>query len=144
MSRPPLEVADLIRSAGAALYVSIEFRKVCSRRKASRRVGRRRATTRRNWTTLPVKESSGPICGVCIVSHAWFYQLNPASWSEIEKYASALCMDDSHFWAKKRSACFATLMRLENVIRLRDISVQKLDPRGWAVLKNVKTQRSLL
>lgn len=41
-------------------------------------------------------------------------------------------------------ACFATLMRLENVIRLRDISVQKLDPRGWVTLKNVKTQRSLL
>jgi len=98
----------------------------------------------KNGDLLILKESSGPICGVCVISHAWYYHLNPASWSEIEKYASALCMDDSHFWVKKRSACFATLMRLENVIRLRDISVQKLDPRGWVVLKNVKTQRSLL
>ena len=97
-----------------------------------------------NGDLLILKESSGPICGVCVISHAWFYDLNPASWSDIQKFASALCMDDSHFWVKKRSACFATLMRLENVTRLRDISVQKVDPRGWVVLKNVKTQRSLL
>ena len=97
-----------------------------------------------NGDLLILKESSGPICGVCVVSHAWYYQLNPASWSDIEKYASALCMDDSAFWEKKRAACFATLMRLENVTRVPDIPVQKLDPRGWVVLKDVKRQRSLL
>lgn len=98
----------------------------------------------KNGDLLILKESGGPICGVCMVSHAWYYHLNPATWSEIEKYASALCMDDSHFWQKKRSASFATLMRLENVTRLREIPIHKVDPRGWVVLKNVKGQRSLL
>jgi hypothetical protein len=98
----------------------------------------------KNGDLLILKESGGPICGVCVVSHAWFYHLDPASWSDIEKYASALCMDDSTFWERKRSASFATLMRLEKVIRIPDIPVQKIDPRGWVVLKNVKNQRSLL
>jgi hypothetical protein len=97
-----------------------------------------------NGDLLILKESGGPICGACVVSHAWFYHLTSASWSDIEKYASALCMDDSAFWVRKRSATFATLMRLENVVRVADISVQKIDPRAWVVLKGVKAQRSLL
>jgi hypothetical protein len=97
-----------------------------------------------NGDLLILKESGGPICGVCVVSHAWYYHLNPASWSDIEKFSSALCMDDTLFWEKKRSASFATLMRLESVTRLHDISVQKVDPRAWVVLKSVKTQRPLL
>jgi hypothetical protein len=93
---------------------------------------------------LILKQSSGPICGVCRVSHAWYYRLDPTSWSEIERYASALCMDDSAFWAKKREASFATLIRIEDVIRIPEIPINKVDPRSWVVLKDVKRQRSLI
>ncbi len=98
----------------------------------------------RKGDLLVLKQSSGPICGVCRVSHAWYYRLDPTTWSEIERYASALCMDDSAFWAKKREASFATLIRLEDVIRIPEIAINKVDPRGWVVLKDVKRQRSLI
>jgi hypothetical protein len=96
----------------------------------------------KNGDLLILKQSSGPICGVCTVSHAWYYRLDPTSWSDIERYAAALCMDDSAFWAKKRAASFATLLQMENVIRIPDIPIRKVDPRGWVVLKDVKQQRS--
>jgi hypothetical protein len=98
----------------------------------------------RKGDLLVLKQSSGPICGVCRVSHAWYYRLDPTTWSDIERYASALCMDDSAFWTKKREASFATLIRLEDVIRIPEIAVNKVDPRGWVVLKDVKRQASLI
>jgi hypothetical protein len=98
----------------------------------------------RKGDLLVLKQSSGPICGVCRVSHAWYYRLDPTTWCEIERYASALCMDDSVFWAKKREASFATLIHLEDVIRIPEIAINKVDPRSWVVLKDVKRQRSLI
>jgi hypothetical protein len=98
----------------------------------------------RNGDLLVLKKSSGPICGVCRVSNVWYYRLDPSSWAEIEQHASALCMDESPFWAKKRKASFATLMRLEKVIPISDIPIDKGDPRGWVVLKNAKRQASLI
>ena len=91
-----------------------------------------------------LKKSSGPICGLCEVSNVWYYRLDPSSWAEIEEHASALCMDDSPFWIKKRNASFATLMRLQNVFPIPDISIDKVDPRSWVVLKNTKRQTSFI
>jgi hypothetical protein len=98
----------------------------------------------RKGDLVVLKQSSGPICGVCRVSHAWYYHLDPTSWSEIEQFATALCMDDSEFWAKKRGASFATLIRIEDVVRIPEFSISKIDPRGWVVLKDVQRQRTLI
>lgn len=81
-----------------------------------------------------LKQSSGPVVGMCKVADAWFYHLDPDSWSEIERYASALCMDDSSFWKEKRGASYASLMRIEDTVRIPHIEIEKLDPRGWVVL----------
>jgi hypothetical protein len=81
-----------------------------------------------------LKRSSGPIVGMCKVADAWFYHLDPDSWSEIERYASALCMDDSSFWKEKRGASYASLMRIESTVKLPHFEIEKLDPRGWVVL----------
>ena len=82
-----------------------------------------------------LKRSSGPVCGVCTVGAVWFYELDPASWSEIEKYAQALCIDSSEFWEAKRQASFATLMLIENVQALPCFHIPKVDPRGWVVVR---------
>lgn len=91
-----------------------------------------------------LKKSSGPICGICSVSNVWYYRLDPSTWAEIEQHAAALCMDDSPFWSKKRNASFATLMRLENVVSISELPVDKVDPRSWVVLKDSKRQASLI
>ena len=81
-----------------------------------------------------LKRSGGPIVGMCRVADAWFYHLDPDTWSEIEQYASALCMDDSSFWKEKRGASYASLMRIESTVRIPHFEIEKLDPRGWVVL----------
>jgi hypothetical protein len=91
-----------------------------------------------------LKKSSGPICGICRVSNVWYYRLDPSSWADIEQHAAALCMDESAFWAKKRNASFATLMRLEDVVPISDLPIDKVDPRGWVVLKDSNRQWSLI
>lgn len=84
---------------------------------------------------LLLKRSSGPICGICLISSVWFYRLNPNSWREIEGFAAALCMDESPFWQKRKASSFATLMRIENATKIPDIFIDKGDPRSWVVLR---------
>ncbi len=82
-----------------------------------------------------LKRSSGPVEGLCRVADAWFYQLDPNTWPEIERYASSLCIDDSPFWKQKRGASYASLMRIEEIVRIPSFDIDKLDPRGWVVLR---------
>jgi len=84
---------------------------------------------------LVLKKSSGPVCGICRIKNAWFYRLDPNTWREIESFASALCMDNSEFWQKKRGASFATLMQVDSVHRITEFDIDKLDPRSWVVLR---------
>jgi len=98
----------------------------------------------RKGDLIVLKKSSGPICGVCKVSSVWYYRLDPSSWAEIEQHAVALCMDHSPFWAKKRNASFATLMRIEEVVPISDLLIDKVDPRSWVVLKDSNRQSSLI
>jgi len=87
---------------------------------------------------IVLKKSSGPVCGVCRVAHVWFYRLDPNTWSEIERYTEKLCMDDSAFWEKKKAASFATLIQVEDVHRIEEFDIDKLDPRSWVIVR--KTQ----
>jgi hypothetical protein len=85
---------------------------------------------------LILKRSSGPVEGICRVSDAWFYRLKTDTWDEIERFSKALCMDDSPFWHGKRTAMYATLMRISGVVPVPHLSVAKLDPRGWVTLRD--------
>jgi hypothetical protein len=85
---------------------------------------------------LLLKRSGGPVCGMCLISEVWFYRLDPNSWREIEGFAASLCMDKSPFWEQKRKAAsFATLMRIEDATATPEISIDKIDPRSWVVLR---------
>lgn len=84
---------------------------------------------------LIVKKAGGPVCGICKVANVWFYRLNPRTWPEIERHAEALCMDGSSFWEKKKAASFATLMQVEDVLRVEEFAIYKEDPRSWVVIR---------
>lgn len=85
---------------------------------------------------IVLKRSSGPVQAVCRVSNVWFYRLMPETWPDIERFAKALCMDDSPFWQEKRAASYATLMEIDGLIRLPDLNIEKIDPRGWVILRD--------
>lgn len=91
-----------------------------------------------------LKRSSGPILGICQVAYPWFYQLDPDSWTSIQKdFAEALCAQDPEFWKQRESASYATLIRIQRVKSIAPIKYAKRDRRGWVVLQDSAKQLKL-
>jgi ASC-1-like (ASCH) protein len=84
-----------------------------------------------------LKQSSGPIRGLCTVSDVWFYNLAPNSWKKLRsEFAEALCAQDPDFWKARQNASYATLMRLSFVRSIDPVAFPKQDRRGWVVLRS--------
>jgi len=91
-----------------------------------------------------LKKTGGPIVGLCRVSHVWNFKLEPKTWSEIRNdFADALCAQDPSFWDQRKEASYATLMRVDNVLTIPPIKIDKRDRRGWVVLKKYEEQTGL-
>lgn len=91
-----------------------------------------------------LKRVSGPILGICQVTDAWFYRLDTASWKEIrEEFSRALCAQDPLFWETRKSASYATLMRIARVRPIEPIDCGKRDRRGWVVIQSLQNQSQL-
>lgn len=108
---------------------------------------RRRAPYQRvqRGDVVLLKRSSGPIVGLCQITDAWFYQLDPGSWETMRKaFTEALCAQDPAFWETRRHASFATLMRLQHVRSIAPMTCAKRDRRGWVILQQPCSQMSLL
>jgi dephospho-CoA kinase len=83
-----------------------------------------------------LKQSGGPVVGICEVGAAWFYQLEPESWSTIRlEFTRALCAEDPEFWKSRQGAAYATLMYVSRVKKISPIIWPKSDRRGWVVLQ---------
>jgi hypothetical protein len=84
---------------------------------------------------LLLKSQSGPVTGVASVAHVDSYVLDPASWASIrERFSAALCAEDDEFWADRRDARYATLMRLAGAVPIEPLELKKRDRRPWVVL----------
>jgi hypothetical protein len=92
---------------------------------------------------LFLKSAGGPIVGVCLVDHVWFYDLDPTSWKDVKRYASALCAHDPTFWSSRERANFATLMRVTRPTMISAVDCDKRDRRGWVVLDRADSQCNL-
>ena len=93
---------------------------------------------------LLLKQTAGPIVGLCQIAHVWFYQLDPHSWQTIRtSFAQALCAQDPEFWTDRAHASFATLMHIRDVQAIPPITYQKRDRRGWVVLRPATEQLEL-
>ncbi len=93
---------------------------------------------------LLLKKSGGPIAGICQVTQVWSYHLNPQSWSEIRtRFVDQLCIKNPMFWAAKKRAVYATLMRIANVMPTPAIAYDKRDRRGWIVVASREQQGRL-
>ena len=83
-----------------------------------------------------LKQSSGPILGLSLVSQVWFYNLDTESLKQLRKdFTDALCAQDPSFWRQREQASFATLMRLTSVRAVSPVAFPKRDQRGWVVLR---------
>lgn len=112
----------------------LEGRKTVESRFSSKRIAPFNSVNKGDVVLL--KRSSGPIVGICQLQNCWFYQLDPRTWSEIRaQYTKALCAQDPSFWETRRSAAYATLMRIGNVHELPAIEHRQRNRRGWIVLQ---------
>lgn len=85
---------------------------------------------------LLLKASGGPVVGLCLVGHVWFYQLDPASWRDIRStFTDELCAQDPEFWRAREHTSFATLMEVEQAACITPVFWKKRDRRGWVVLQ---------
>jgi hypothetical protein len=84
---------------------------------------------------LVLKSQSGPVTGVALIAHVDSYVLDPTAWAAIkDRFGEALCIDDDRFWAERRDARYATLMRLASVVPVEPLLLEKTDRRPWVVL----------
>lgn len=84
-----------------------------------------------------LKESGGPVVGVCEIGAAWFYKLDQDSWKTIRhEFSRALCAEDPSFWRNRKSAEFATLMYVARAKRIPPVDWPKRDRRGWVVVRS--------
>ncbi len=91
-----------------------------------------------------LKQTGGPICGMCTIRQVWYYRIDVKSWREIRgRFTQALCAEDPAFWEARRKAEYATLMRIDNATRLPPIRIKKNDRRGWVVLAPRSEQTAL-
>ncbi len=91
-----------------------------------------------------LKRSGGPILGLCEVGDVWFYRLDPKTWADIRrKFNYSLCVQDSSFWASRKHASFATLIRVQNIRAIKPMACTKQDRRGWVILKNRTKHRRI-
>ena len=94
--------------------------------------------------TILLKEPGGPVIGLCEVADAWFYRLSSKSWKLIEnEFFREICVDDPQFWRERRSATYATLIRVIRARRIIPTRFQKRDRRSWVVLIPFHAQRNL-
>lgn len=93
---------------------------------------------------LLLKQSSGPIVGVCMVDRVWSYELDPSTFDEIrDTFAETLCAEDPDFWNTRQGAQYATLMRVSHATAIEPIACEKRDRRGWVILGSTLRQEEL-
>lgn len=88
-----------------------------------------------NGDVLFLKESSGPILAIALVSKPQFFgPLRPGeAESIIQEHSSGLALDDS-FKQTKQESRYVTLVHLGDVLPIKPISLTKTDRRPWIVL----------
>jgi hypothetical protein len=90
---------------------------------------------------LFIKKSGGLILGVCEIDEVLYFQLDKKSFRNLkENYSKLLCIEDPLFWEIKKNASYATLMKLNSVIKINPIEYAKKDRRGWVLIKNSSKQ----
>lgn len=96
---------------------------------------------------LLMKEASGPVVAAATAKEVrYFAALSDEVRKELRvRFGPELRDDVPGFWEQRRTARFATLIRLESVTRLTSpIRCPKRDRRGWVVLRQRPTQLSLM
>ena len=82
-----------------------------------------------------IKKSSGKVIAYFTLKEVLFLDLDTISIDEIKaKYGNELCVDDQ-FWENKKDSKYATLIKIDKVIKLNSFPINKKGMQTWIVLK---------
>lgn len=82
-----------------------------------------------------LKESGGPVAGICKINYASFHILQNGELEFIRKnFSEVICATGAEFWEERKSKSYATLMMIDEVLPLEPFNYIKKDRRGWAEL----------
>jgi hypothetical protein len=88
----------------------------------------------RGGDVVLLKRPGGPVTGIVMVESAWFFDLAFEPLERIRnRHAEAIGADDT-FWASKRFARYATLIKLAEPSEIEPFFCAKRDRRGWVPL----------
>lgn len=81
-----------------------------------------------------IKKSSGNILGFFTIKDVLFFNLNITSIDEIKlKYSKQLCVNET-FWINKKNSNYATLIIIDNLIKLKPFHINKKGMQSWIKL----------
>lgn len=81
-----------------------------------------------------VKKSSGNVVAYFTIKEVIFYNLSITPISEIKaKYNEQLCVDEN-FWISKKSSNYATLIIIDNLVKLNPFHINKKGMQTWIKL----------
>lgn len=79
-----------------------------------------------------LKKSGGPVVGLAVAGEPSFYSLDPSVLEDLRnRFRTELYAEDEGFWTERAGKRYATLIRLEEAVETRHLSVDKRDRRGW-------------
>jgi hypothetical protein len=79
-----------------------------------------------------LKRSGGPVIGLALVKSAEFYRLSPAVLAEIRaRFAYQLFALDDEFWERRAGKQYATIIELDDPLRIDPLPIAKRDRQGW-------------
>jgi hypothetical protein len=90
----------------------------------------------RDGDVILIKRVAGPICGLTLAKHAWFYELLHEPLEQIRnRFGEMICADET-FWDARRNACYATVIELAETVAIDAFPCNKRDRRGWVALRS--------
>ena len=81
---------------------------------------------------IMLKRSGGPVVGLALAGAASYYELTPDVLGDLrDRFAAQLYAEDDDFWAARADKRFASLIEIDDTVKIDTMSVDKRDRRGW-------------
>jgi ASC-1-like (ASCH) protein len=82
--------------------------------------------------TILLKRSGGPVVGLALAGDATYYTLDTEVLEHLrDRFATQLFAEDDEFWAARAEKRFASLIEIDDIVKIETMTVDKRDRRGW-------------
>jgi adenylate kinase family enzyme len=91
-----------------------------------------------------IKQTGGPVIGVCSAERVWCYELDKAILKDIRNQFGRLICASEEFWRSRRERSYGTLILLKDVRPVTPFLIDKKDRRGWVTVKKSQVDKPVV